>query len=79
MAIADEFADATLDLVVIDGHYRSNCIRRCLWKARPGGFLLVDDLGLWPDRSQLPVPADWPVADLGSNGLKQTGIWRRPS
>jgi hypothetical protein len=51
---------------------------RIVDKIKPGGFLLVDDLGLWPDRSKLPVPDNWPVADLSLNGLKQTGIWRKP-
>lgn len=79
VAVADEFPDESLDLVVVDGHYRTNCIRRCLGKLRPGGLLLVDDLNLWSTREEIPVPADWPVADLGSNGLKQTCIWRKPS
>jgi hypothetical protein len=79
VAIADEFTDNSLDLIVVDGHYRSNCIRRCLGKLRPGGFLLVDDLNLWPTREAIPVPVDWPLADLGSNGIKQTGIWRKPT
>lgn len=79
VAVADEFPDESLDLVVVDGHYRTNCIRRCLGKLRPGGLLLVDDLNLWSTREEIPVPADWPMADLGSNGLKQTGIWRKPS
>ncbi len=79
VAVADEFSDGTLDLVVVDGHYRTNCIRRCLDKVRPGGFLLVDDIDLWPDRSAIPVPPDWSVADLGSNGIKRTCIWRKPS
>jgi predicted O-methyltransferase YrrM len=77
-AVADEFPDGSLDFVVVDGHYRSTCIRRCLAKVRPGGLLLVDDVNLWPTRAELPVPADWAAADLSGNGLKQTGIWRKP-
>ncbi|WP_406698697.1 class I SAM-dependent methyltransferase [Singulisphaera sp. Ch08] len=79
VAVVDEFPDESLDLVVVDGHYRSTCIRRCVGKLRPGGLLLVDDLNLWPTRDQIPVPGHWPMADLGSNGLKQTGIWKKPS
>jgi hypothetical protein len=78
VAVADEFPDESLDLVVVDGHYRTNCIRLCLAKLRPGGFLLVDDLNLWPTRDDIPIPATWLVVDLGSNGLKQTCVWRKP-
>jgi Methyltransferase domain len=79
VAVTDVFPDESLDLVVVDGHYRTHCIRRCLGKLRPAGLLLVDDTNLWPTREKIPVPADWPVADLGSNGIKQTCIWRKPS
>jgi len=79
VAVADEFPDDSLDLVVVDGHYRTHCIRRCSEKLRPNGLLMVDDVNLWLTREEIPVPADWPVADLGSNGIKQTCIWRKPS
>ena len=76
-AIAAE-PDGSLDLVVIDGHYRSTCIRESLAKLRPGGLLLVDDLNLWPGRKDLPVPEDWPQVHESTNGIKRTGVWRRP-
>jgi hypothetical protein len=40
---------------------------------------MVDDVNSWPTREEIPVPADWPVADLGSNGTKRTCVWRKPS
>jgi hypothetical protein len=76
-AIAAE-PDESLDLVVIDGHYRTTCVRTCLAKIRPGGLLLVDDLDMWPRREELPVPPDWHEAHESTNGLKRTGIWRKP-
>jgi Methyltransferase domain len=77
-AIAAE-PDESLDLVVIDGHYRTNCTRVCLPKLRPGGLLLIDDLNLWACREDLPIPADWPSVHESTNGIKRTGIWRKPA
>jgi hypothetical protein len=78
VAVLDEFADASLDLVIVDGHYRSHCVRAALAKLRPGGSLLVDDLGLWPSPEAVGVPRNWPVADDSSNGLKRCRIWQAP-
>ena len=38
VAVADEFPDDSLDFVLVDGHYRTNCIRRCLGKLRPAVY-----------------------------------------
>jgi hypothetical protein len=70
--------DASLALVVVDGHYRTNCVRESLPKIQPGGLLLIDDLNLWPRREDLPIPGDWPQVHESTNGLKRTGLWRRP-
>lgn len=78
VVVADEFPDGSLGFVLVDGHYRTHCIRRVLPKLRPGGLLVVDDINLWPTREAIPIPADWPVTDLSSNGIKRTGIWRKP-
>jgi hypothetical protein len=78
VAVLSEFADASLDLVVVDGHYRTACIRRAPAKLKPGGMLLIDDVGLWRTNKGPPVPAEWPLLSLTSNGLKQTGIWQKP-
>lgn len=76
--VADEFADRSLDLVIVDGHYRTLCVRRALPRIAPGGYLLVDDMELWPSPDDLPVPSDWRVADRSSNGLKSCIIWQAP-
>src|SRR4051812_4904265 len=47
VAVMNEFADGSLDLIVVDGHYRTMCIKACLNKLRPGGLLLVDDTNMW--------------------------------
>jgi hypothetical protein len=76
-AIAAE-PDASLALVVVDGLYRSACIRASLAKLKPDGLLLVDDLEFWPGRLELPIPLDWPQVHESTNGIKKTGIWRKP-
>ena len=77
VAVLGDFDDESLDLVVVDGHYRNTCIVECLRKLKSGGFLLVDDINLWPAPASLPVPDGWPVVDRSSNGIKQTWIWRK--
>ncbi len=75
--VAEEFADDSLDLVVVDGHYRTACILAAIPKIKPGGLLVVDNT----DRMPLPewgVPADWPVAHQGRNVVTETTVWRKP-
>ena len=78
VAVLNDFEDESLDLVVVDGHYRTTCILESLQKLKSGGLLLVDDINLWPSPASLPVPDGWPVVDRSSNGIKQTWIWRKP-
>ncbi len=75
--VAHGLADASLGLVVVDGHYRTHCLLAALPKVKPGGLLLVDDMNLWPG-CRPPVPDDWPQVSRSTNGLKWTGVWRRP-
>jgi predicted O-methyltransferase YrrM len=78
VAVLNAFDDESLDLVVVDGHYRTTCIVNCLSKLRPNGLLLVDDVNLWPSESAIPVPANWPLVSRSSNGIKRTCVWRKP-
>jgi hypothetical protein len=78
VAVLDGFPDESLDVVVVDGHYRTTCIKRCLPKLKPGGLLLVDDLNLWPARGLIPVPGSWELVDESTNRLKRTCVWRKP-
>jgi hypothetical protein len=77
VAVAASLSDGSLDLVVVDGHYRTACIAAVLPKLKPGGLLLVDDANMWPGNSP-PVPADWPEVSRTTNGLKSTLVWRKP-
>jgi hypothetical protein len=76
VAVADRFADRSLDLVIVDGHYRDLCIGVATKKLAPGGYLLVDDANRWPSLAALGVPPDWRIVDDSSNGLKRCVIWQ---
>ena len=77
VAVATGLPDESLDLVVVDGHYRSQCIAAVVDKLRSGGLLLVDDADRWPGAAP-PVPAGWPEVSRTTNGIKSTVIWRKP-
>lgn len=78
VAVVRELPEASLGLVVVDGHYRQACVREALPRLQPGGLLLVDDSGMLPSLAEWGVPADWPIASHTSNGLKTTTVWRKP-
>ena len=73
------FPEESLDLVVIDGHYRTACLRACPPRLAPGGLLLVDDVHLWGGVARVPVPAGWPLVHRSGNGLKETCLWLKPA
>lgn len=76
VAVADCFPDGSLDFVVVDGHYRSNCIERVVPKIARGGFLLVDDVNMWPSLDEFPIPPGWAIVDDSTNGIKRCVIWQ---
>jgi predicted O-methyltransferase YrrM len=39
----DAFADATFDIVLVDGAARPSCIMHSIHKVKPGGLLIVDN------------------------------------
>ena len=69
--------DETYDFVLVDGHYRTTCIRESLPKLKLGGMLVVDDVEMWYRQNGPPVPETWECIDSSTNGLKTTKIWRR--
>lgn len=76
VAVADGFPDRSLHLVIVDGHYRTHCVRHSVPKLAAGGFLLVDDVNMWPSLDVIPVPASWPVVNDCTNGVKRCVIWQ---
>ncbi|MFO0909678.1 MAG: class I SAM-dependent methyltransferase [Isosphaeraceae bacterium] len=79
VAVIDSLADESLDFVIVDGHYRTTCIRHALAKLKPGGLILVDDANLWASREVIPVPLSWPLVDNSGNGLKSAYIFQKPA
>lgn len=75
--------DGSLDLVIVDGRARIDCVHQAIAKVKPGGLLLFDDTDL---------PRFLPATQLLPNwerhvfrGLKpvqhwpgETSVWRRP-
>jgi hypothetical protein len=78
VAVVDEFADGSLDFVVIDGHYRQACILGVLPKLKSQGLLLVDNTD-WLPLADWGVPPSWPIVHQSRNVLTQTTIWQKPS
>jgi hypothetical protein len=82
-AIRDE-PDASLDLVIVDGRARVECVRRAMPKVKPGGLLLLDDTGRPRYGAAVALLAGWERHVF--EGLKpgdifpgQTSVWRRPA
>lgn len=43
VAAIDAFGDDSFDVVIVDGIYRPECLRRGASKVKPGGLLVLDD------------------------------------
>jgi len=74
--VIEEFPDASLDFVVVDGHYRQACIRAALPKLKPGGLLLVDNTN-WMPLSEWGVPANWKQVHRSMGFEGETTLWRK--
>ncbi len=79
VAIIAAEPDESLHFVVVDGHYRSHCIRAALPKITLGGLILLDDLNMWGDDERIPIPKGWEKVHESTNGIKRTGIWKKPN
>lgn len=77
VAVAEDFADGSLDLIIVDGMYRPLCVMAAKPKLRSGGLLLVDDTTWMPGLDTGPL-AGWPIACDGREGVGSTIIWRKP-
>jgi Methyltransferase domain len=75
----DTVPNDSLDLVVVDGHYRQACAVAAQEKLRRGGWLLIDDAA-WLPLHQWQIPADWPLVHASASTLraKSTLIWQKP-
>jgi hypothetical protein len=76
--------DASLDLVIVDGRARVECVRSAIPKVKPGGLLLLDDTRVPRYRPAITLLAGWErqvFAGLkpGYLGPAETSVWRRPT
>ena len=84
VAAIDEEPDGSLDLVVVDGRARVDCVRRAMPKVKPGGLLILDDAARDRYRPAIDLLRRWQQNRF--SGLKpgdplpaQTSAWRRPA
>lgn len=75
--VLEQFEDGALDFVIVDGHYRTTCIMHSIPKIRDGGYLLVDDVNMWPSLKSLAIPTNWQIANDSTNGIKRCVIWQK--
>lgn len=92
-AVAD-LAPASMDIALVDGLHRSECLVRSIELVRPGGVIVLDNAERYfpsssrsPQATRVPLSRDW--ADLHdrmsrwrgiwtSNGVYDTGLWFKP-
>lgn len=73
----EEFPDGHFDFIVVDGHYRQQCLLKAQRKLKSGGHLLLDNSN-WLKRNEWNIPNNWPVVHEGNNNVTQTTIWMKP-
>jgi hypothetical protein len=82
--VAEQFAAASFDVVLVDGRARSSCLVAAAPLVRPGGLLALDD----SDRERYAVavatldPAEWARTDVDGPRLSlqefgRTTVWTR--
>jgi hypothetical protein len=74
VAVVEEVADASLDIVLVDGAYRQACVAAALPKLRMGGLLVIDNTD-WLPIEEWGVPPAWPICHQSSNVITQTTVW----
>lgn len=75
--------DVSLDLVIVDGRARVECVRSAIPKVKQGGLLLLDDTAVTRYQPAFTLLTDWERHVF--TGLKpgyllpaETSVWRRP-
>lgn len=79
---ANEFADGSLDFVLVDGMIRETCMRAALPKVRPGGLLVLDNANRYFPNPSLGgyatahEPRDRPRSEAWARLGRQLETWR---
>jgi predicted O-methyltransferase YrrM len=78
---ADNFEENTIDVVLVDGIYRSHCALKMVKALRAGGILIIDNANWFlPSNSRSPNSrrlADGPKSDIWVEFAAATDNWRR--
>jgi hypothetical protein len=82
-AAIDDQPDGSLDLVIVDGRARVECVRRSMPKVKPGGLLLFDDADRGRYRSAVKGLTGWERHIFvglkpGQRFPAHTSVWKRP-
>ena len=82
LAAIDTFEERSLDIVIVDGMCRTECVRRGAPKVKPGGVLVVDDTDYrFVDPEKL-LPG-WQAVRLwgfkSTRDLRETTFFHRPN
>ena len=72
-ATIDVMNDGSLDYVIVDGHFRLECLKHCLPKIRGGGYLIIDNSDLHTLRA-FYANLEFAEKRVFSNGLWETTI-----
>lgn len=81
----DEMAEQSLDVVLVDGRARADCLRRAIPKVKPGGMLLLDDSQRERYQAAMnDVPSGWvrhefPGPIARTEFFTRTTIWHPPN
>jgi len=75
VAVILDWPAESLDLVLVDGHYRLACIPQAVQKVKAGGYLVIDNTN-WPYAWAVPPP--WPMVHRSINVASETTIWQKP-
>lgn len=72
------FVPPAFDVVLVDGHFRSACLRRVPTLLAPGGLLIVDNAEVADVRDQIARLAPHRIGDF-DNGIWLTHVYRAPA
>lgn len=66
----------SLDVIVVDGHYRLTCVDQGLGYLKKGGYLVIDNSNR-SSKEEWGVPPEWPIVHESENVMTQTTIWKK--
>lgn len=76
VAEIEKFDKESIDVIIVDGHYRLTCVDKCLEYLSPKGYLVIDN----SNRETLEtwgVPSHWPLMHESENVMTRTSIWQK--